>query len=159
MLGGAVLATLVVLAWLQWRADRADDPGTLLAITPAQVQRIEIVMPGQPPQRYRRRDGHWWLEAATPQRADKDGRLDRIAAIAAAPVQRWRPVGDMDLNTLGLKPPRLILYLDGRRLDYGVMTPFEPGRYVRVGDRIAVIPAQFTPQAPPARRITLPDSP
>ena len=108
---------------------------------------------------YRRRQGHWWLLGAKPQRADADGRLDRMAAIAAAPVQRWLPPTGMDLRALGLKPPRLTLVLNGRRLDYGVMTPFEPGRYVRVGKRIAVIPAQYTPQASPARRITLPGSP
>jgi len=158
-LGGTALAVLVALAWMQWRSDRAQAPGTLLPLAPGRIERIELEIPGQRPQDYRRRDGHWWRMGATPQRADADGRLDRIAAIAAAPVQRWLPLKRMDLHALGLKPPRLILVLNGRRLEYGVMTPFEPGRYVRVGERIAVIPAQYTPQAAPAQRVTLPGSP
>jgi hypothetical protein len=155
LFGGLALAALVFLAWLQWRADRAAATGTLLGIAPSKVERIEIVTPGRPPQRFVRRDGHWWRQGTKPRRAGKDGWLDRTAAIADAPVQRWRPVHGLDLHTLGLKPPRMTLYLNGKRLDYGVMTPFQPGLYVRVGDRIAVISAQYVPQ-PPARKVTLP---
>jgi len=158
-LGGTALAVLVALAWMQWRSDRADAPGTLLALAPGHIDRIRLEVPGQRPQDYRRRDGHWWRMGAKPRRADADGRLEQIAAIAAAPVQRWLPPGDTDLHALGLQPPRLVLILNGRRLEYGVMTPFEPGRYVRVGKRIAVIPAQYTPQAAPAVNISLPGSP
>ncbi len=156
--GAVVVAALVALAWGQWRSDQADAPGTLLTMAPDQVQRIDIVHTGAPPQHYQRQDGHWLQTGTDTPDAERDGRLDRIAAIAAAPVERWRPVGALDLHTLGLRPPRLTLYLNGQRLDYGVMTPFAPTRYVRVGDRVAVIPAQFTPQAPVARRITLPDA-
>jgi hypothetical protein len=157
LLGSLALVALVLLAWAQWRADRAAAPGTLLAIAPESVERIGIALPGQPVQHYERRDGHWWRQGAKPQRAGANGWLDRAAAIAAAPVQRWRAVRGLDLHTLGLKPPRLTLWLNGHRLDYGTMTPFRPGRYVRVGDRIAVIPAQYTPQ-PQARKVTLPDT-
>lgn len=158
VLGGLALAVLVALAWAQWHADQAAAPGTLLDIAPSTVDRIRIVVPGQPATRYVRRNGHWWRQGPKPRRAGKDGWLDRTAAIAAAPVQRWRPARELDPHALGLKPPRLTLYLDDKRLDYGVMTPFQPGRYVRVGDRIAVIPAQYAPQ-PPARKVTLPGSP
>lgn len=156
--GGAALVVLVGLAYLQWRSDRAAAPGQLLPIAPAHVDRIVIETSGQAPQRYRRRDGHWWLTGAQARRVDQAAWLDRIAGIAAAPVQRWRPVHGMNLHALGLAPPRLSVVLNGRRVDYGVMTPFEPARYVRVGDRIAVIPAQYTPQVGAARRVTLPDT-
>lgn len=158
-LGGAALVVLVALAWMQWRSDRADAPGTLLELAPHRIDRIVLEIPGQRPQTYRRHDGHWWHLGRKPRQADADARLDRMASIAAAPVQRWLPLKGMDLRKLGLKPPRMILVLNGRRLEYGVMTPFAPGRYVRVGGRIAVIPAQYTPRAAPVERVTLPGSP
>lgn len=157
LLGSLALVVLVLLAWAQWRADRAAAPGTLLTIAPPRIDRIDIALPGQPAQHFVRRDGHWWRQGNKPKRAGGDGWLDRAAQIAAAPVRRWRPVRDLDLHTLGLEPPRLTLWLNGRRLDYGILTPFQPDRYVRVGDRVAVIPAQYTPQ-PKARKVMLPQA-
>ncbi len=157
MLGGAALAVLVALAWLQWRHDRAHAPGTLLGIDPASVVRIEIDATGQPPLAYRRRDGQWWTDGTHPARAqNRDGWLDRVAAIADAPVLRWRSLRQLDPRTLGLDPPQLTLVINGRRLDYGVMAPFAAERYVRVGPRVAVVPAQYAPPARPPVPVTAP---
>ncbi|RAP57168.1 hypothetical protein [Oleiagrimonas sp. MCCC 1A03011] len=159
-LGGAALIALVGLAWLQWRSDVAAAPGTLLKIDPAQVRQIEVIRPGHSPVNYRRHDGHWWRQtpAAQQQVADAE-RVNGMAALAAAPVQRWLDESQPDLHNLGLKPPQLILRLNGHELDYGVMTPFGPNRYVRVGDRIAVVHAQYAPRAAAAKRITADSQP
>lgn len=141
------VAMLVALAVWQWRADRAAAPGTLLALDPQSVTRVELALHGQPPQRFEKRDGHWWALMPTPARTD-DGRLDDIAAIAAAPVLRWRAAADFDLAKIGLDPPALVLQLNDRRIAYGVMAAFGPQRYVRVGERIALIPAQYAPRPP-----------
>jgi hypothetical protein len=144
LLGVAALATLAV--W-QWRVDRAAAPGTLLALDPQSVTRVELTLHGQSPRSFEKRDGHWWAMAPTPRRTD-DGRLDDIAAIAAAPVLRWRAAADFDAGKIGLDPPALVLQLDDRRIAYGAMGAFGPQRYVRVGDRIALIPAQYAPRPP-----------
>jgi hypothetical protein len=141
------VAVLVALAVWQWRADRAAAPGTLLALDPQSVTHVELLMHGQAPQRFEKRDGHWWAMTPTPARTD-DGRLDDIAAIAAAPVLRWRAAADFDMAKIGLDPPALVLQLNDRRIAYGAMAAFGPQRYVRVGDRIALIPAQYAPRSP-----------
>lgn len=149
--GVAVLAALAV--W-QWQADRAAAPGTLLALDPQAVTRIELAVRGQAPQRFEKRDGHWWAMTPPPTRTD-DGRLDDMAAIAAAPVQRWLAAADFEAGKIGLEPPALVLELDGRRIAYGAMAAFGPQRYVRVDDRIALIPAQYAPRPPePAHATT-----
>jgi hypothetical protein len=142
LLGVVALAALAV--W-QWRADRAAAPGTLLALDPQSVSRVELTLHGQPPRSFEKRDGHWGAMAPTPRRTD-DGRLVDIAAIAAAPVRRWRAAADFDAGKIGLDPPALVLQLDGRHIAYGAMAAFGPQRYVRVGDRIALIPAQYAPR-------------
>lgn len=144
LLGVAALAALAV--W-QWRADRAAAPGALLALDPQSVTRVELVMHGQAPQRFEKRDGHWWAMTPTPRPAD-DGRLDDIAAIAAAPVLRWRAAADFDMAKIGLDPPALVLQLDGQRVAYGAMAVFGPQRYVRVGDRVALVSARYAPRPP-----------
>ncbi|KGI79068.1 hypothetical protein [Oleiagrimonas soli] len=154
VLGGVALLALVALAWWQWRSDRAAAPGTLLHLDPVQVQRIEVIWPGQPPEKYQRKDGRWWQQTPTPQPLTDASRVEAMAEIAAAPVQRWLSETHPDLHALGLRPPQLILRLDGHELDYGVMTPFGPNRYVRVGGRIAVVHAQYAPRAAAAKRIS-----
>lgn len=150
----AVLAVLGMLAAWQWRQDRAAAPGTLLQRAPATITHVRIERPGQPPQRYERRDGHWWRLGATPARAD-DGRLEAITALARTPVRRWRPDAGFDLRKLGLRPPQIRLYLDGQRVDYGALSPFGPLRYVHVGHRIGWIAAA---DSPPGARVSGPGS-
>jgi hypothetical protein len=158
LLGGLALLVLVILALMQWRHDVAVAPGTLLKLAPAQVTRIRIDIPGQLPQAYVRRDGHWWSNDARPARAD-DKRLHALAALAATPVKRWREAANLDLHTLGLKPPQIRVRLNGQALEYGVLTPFQPDRYVKVGSRIAVIAAQDSPRVAPAKAASMSSDP
>ncbi|MDA3914497.1 hypothetical protein [Oleiagrimonas sp.] len=139
-------AVLLALAAWQWQIDRSAQPGTLLKLEVARITRVRVERPGQPSHVYVRRDGHWWMQAPEHKRVD-DGRLDDIAALANAPVQRWRSDTGFDLRKLGLKPPRIRLYLNGQRVDYGVLSPFGPQRYVHVGHRIGLVAAQDTPRA------------
>jgi hypothetical protein len=142
-----IAVALLVLAAIQYRHDRAHAPGTLLGMDPASVTAVTLELPGKPAERYRRRDGHWWRDDG--QRAD-DGRLDELAGIAAAPVAGWRPASGFDLARIGLAPPILRLRLDDHALEFGTTAVTGPLRYVRVGDRVALVPLRYTPR--PAAR-------
>jgi hypothetical protein len=142
-----IAAALLVLAALQYRQDRAQAPGTLLGTDPASITAVTLEMSGKPPERYRRRDGHWWAEDG--RRAD-DGRLDDLAGIAAAPVAGWRPASNFDLAKIGLAPPLARLQLDDRAIEFGTTAVTGPLRYVRVGERVALVPLRYTPR--PAAR-------
>ncbi|MBP1474380.1 hypothetical protein J7I44_08710 [Frateuria sp. MAH-13] len=143
---GIALA-LLALAAAQYLHDQRQAPGTLLAMDPEAVTSVELALPGQPPERYRRHDGHWWQ--ADGKRAD-DGRLEELAGIAQAPVASWRPASDFDAAKIGLAPPVVQLRLDGEVLDFGTTAVTGPLRYVRVGKRIALVPLRYTPR--PATR-------
>ncbi|HEV2622397.1 MAG TPA: hypothetical protein VGU65_09965 [Frateuria sp.] len=138
-----IAAALLMLAVLQYLHDRARAPGTLLGIDPTSITAVTLDMAGKPPERYRRRNGHWWGEHG--QRAD-DGRLDDLAGIAAAPVAGWRPAGNFDLAKIGLAPPLAQLQLDDRTIEFGTTAVTGPLRYVRVGERIALVPLRYTPR-------------
>jgi hypothetical protein len=136
------LALLALAAW-QYRHDRHAAPGTLLALDPAAVSVVTLTLPGLPPERYRRHDGHWWH--ADGRRAD-DGRLQDLAAIAAAPVVSWRAASEFEPAKIGLAPPLARLELDGHALDFGTTAVTGPLRYVRAGQRIALVPMRYTPR-------------
>ena len=146
IVAGIALA-LVALAATQYLHDQREAPGTLLGLEPAAITSVTLTLPGQPPESYRRRAGHWWQ--ADGQRAD-DGRLQELTEIAQAPVVGWRPASDFDAAKIGLAPPVARLALDDRVLDFGTTAVTGPLRYVRVGDRIAMVPLRYTPR--PATR-------
>jgi hypothetical protein len=142
----AVLALLALAAW-QWRHDASAEPGSVLDLAPEQVTRIALGIGGAQALHYAKRDGHWWQTDGTPRRAD-DGRLAELAATAAAPVLSWRAASDFDPARIGLTPPQAVLSLDGRILEFGSTAATGAQRYVRVGQRIALLPEHYSPRPP-----------
>jgi hypothetical protein len=144
----AVAVPLIAAAGWQWRSDRQAEPGTLLGRDPASIGRIDLAWDGGATEHYARRDGRWQGVDGTPAAVD-EGRLADLAATAAAPVLSWRPLADFDPARIGLAPPSVVLTLDGHALAFGEAAVTGPLRYVRAGDRVALVSVRFTPR--PAR--------
>jgi hypothetical protein len=140
-----IAAALLAGAGWQWRHDRAQAPGSLLDLDPAAVQRIDLAWHGGVTEHYARHDGHWQAVDGTTLPVD-EGRLEDLAATAAAPVQSWRPLAEFDPAKIGLAPPPVVLTLDGQALSFGEVAVTGPLRYVRAGDRVALVPVRFTPR-------------
>jgi len=153
ILSVAALAVLIgAVAW-QWHVDDADAQAHVLtALDPEAVSHVEVALKGLPVQRFDRRDGHWIGGGAT----TDEGRVGELASLAATPVSAWRPVSEFELAKIGLTPPVAVLVLDGTRVEFGEMTALRKQRYARVGDRVAIVPAQALPRAP--RTASLPAS-
>lgn len=143
MAGGAIV--LVALAGWQGQRDRANDPGTLLNVSPAAVTQVALSLGQGPTEHYTRHDGHWWRTDGTPALAD-DGRLGEMVDTAAATVLSWRPASDFIPAKIGLTPPLAVLSLDGQRLEFGETSVTGPQRYVRVGERVALISVRYMPR-------------
>lgn len=143
-MAAGVLVIVAIAGW-QWQQDRAQATGTLLTLDPASVHDISLAMGSGNTEHFARRDGHWWRTDGTPARAD-DGRLGELADTAAASVLSWRPLHDFDPGKIGLANPMAVLTLDGQRLEFGETSVTGPQRYVRVGDRVALISVRYTPR-------------
>lgn len=146
VLSAAVLALLVLAAW-QWRYDASRATGTVLALAPERITHVALRLGEAPAMHYEKRDGHWWRIDGAPVRTD-DGRLAELAAIAAAPVMSWRAAGDFDPAKIGLAPAQSVLTLDGQIVEFGDTAVTGAQRYVRVGRRIALVPARYSPRPP-----------
>lgn len=143
-LAAGAVVLVGVAAW-QFKRDADAAPGTLLAMDPASVQQIALTIGKQPTEHYEKRDGHWWRVDGTPARAD-DGRLGDLADTAAANVQDWQNAADFDPAKIGLALPVAVLSLNGQQLAFGDTAVTGPLRYVRVGERIALVSASYTPR-------------
>ncbi len=142
----AVVAAALVAAvlWLG-RRDYVRDPPALTALDPAAVTRVELDIPPAVPQVFEKRADGWWRVEPGEMRAS-DARLQRLANLAATPVARWLAASAVDAAGAGLTPPSATLVLDGVRLRYGGLSALDELRYVRVGDKVALVPRQYSPQ-------------
>jgi hypothetical protein len=119
----------------------AIEPVT--SIDPARVKDVRIACVECSPRHFRKVDGHWRMLEPFAEAAD-DARIERIAAIARAPVRFRHAANELDAKRLGLDPPWATLRLDDAVMTFGTTDAIHGDRYVRVGDTIALVPDRFS---------------
>jgi hypothetical protein len=144
ILSCAVTALMAIVLWLGVREQRAA-PLTLTNLDPDSITRIELTISRQPAQVFEKRDGHWWRIAPTRMRGN-DEHLQRLAKLALSPVARWAKADAFEPVKIGLTQPAATLVLDGVQLRYGALSALDNLRYVGVGDRVALVPQQDSPE-------------
>ena len=141
LVAAALIATVLAIG----RRDYVRDPPTLTALDPDTVTRIELTVPSVASKAFVRSPGGEWSAASNGARADSE-RVQRLARLAAAPVVRWLPGAEVTPAKVGLAHPSATLVVDGHRLEYGGLTALDDLRYVRVGDKVALVPRQYSPE-------------
>ena len=139
----AIMLVAVVL-WVG-RREYLGEPPTLTPLDPDAITKIELDIPSIAPQVFERRADGWWRVRPSEARADA-ARVQRLAKLAATSVARWVPWSDITPAKVGLDHPSAALVLNGVRLEYGGLTAIDDLRYVRVGDQVALIPRQYSPE-------------
>jgi hypothetical protein len=142
----AIVAVVLVAAVL-WvgRREYLRDPSGLTPLDSGAITKIELDIPPVAPQVFEQRHGGWWRVKPAEARAD-DARVQRLANLAATPVSRWMTASGVELSKVGLVHPSATLVLNGVRLQYGGLTAINELRYVKVGDKIALVPRQYSPE-------------
>ena len=152
----ASVAVLLGLALWQWQRDAGHANDALTTLDPAAIGHISLALPDAATLHYEKRsDGHWWRIDGTAHRVADDDRLRDLADIAGARVLSWRSLGDFEPAKIGLAPPQAILTLDGQTLAFGINAVPGPQRYVRVGERVALVSARYMPRSPEIRTTEL----
>ena len=143
-LGLALLvAVLGGFVWWTLSSQTPAAPDTLLPLAPDAVTQIDIRTRDNPVRRFEKRDEHWWMLAPNQGRAD-DEHLERLAAISAEKVLRWRPASEFDPVKIGLDPPFAVLHINGHELRLGGVAALAPQRYVLVNGHVALIAARYS---------------
>ena len=141
------IVALVLVAAVLWvgRREYLRDRPAVTALDPDAVTKVELDIPPVAPQVFEKRHGGWWRVKPSEARAD-DARVQRLANLAATPVSRWMAASRMDLSKVGLAHPSATLVVNGVRLEFGGLTAIDELRYVKVGDKIALVPRQYSPE-------------
>lgn len=140
------LVLLVVLALLglgiRQEVAREGRPQTLSGMDPVDLRLLEVAREGEPRIRLEREADGWRL--LEPLQVDADpARVEALAAILTAPVQRSFPEQSANLAELGLAPPKLRLRLDGLTLAVGGLDPLTQQRYVASDGLVHLIEDRF----------------
>ena len=121
---------------------REGRPQTLAGMDPGDLRLIEVEREGEPRIRLERGPDGWRL--LEPLRVDADAaRVERLAAILQAPVQRSFPAQSANLPELGLAPAKLRLRLDGLALAIGGLDPLTQRRYVEADGLVHLIEDRY----------------
>ncbi|MCB1571896.1 MAG: hypothetical protein KDI72_12890, partial [Xanthomonadales bacterium] len=143
-----ILLGLVVLlglaAWWQVEREVAGFEPPLSTLDVAAIQRVEVSC-AQCRRRVFERDGaHWTMREPYLLPAD-DAVVARLLSIARSPVRRRHALDAFEAAKVGLAPPLMSLDLDDEHFDIGLTDALGGDRYVRTGDRIAMVPDRFSP--------------
>ncbi|MGH8125356.1 MAG: hypothetical protein ACREPK_05875 [Rhodanobacteraceae bacterium] len=138
-------AALVAVVLGVGRREYLRDPPVVTRLDPDAVIRIGLDIPPVTPQVFERRADGWWRVKPSVARAD-DPRVQRLASLAATPVARWIPASAIVPAKVGLAHPSATLVLGDLHLEYGGLTALDNLRYVRIGDKVALVPRQYSPE-------------
>lgn len=135
LLGAAVFAEL--------RREDALSFDPLTTLDPATVHTVAVSCNACKPRRFEKIDGHWQMREPFA-RAASDAAIDKLVAIARAPVRFRHAAGELDAHKLGLDPPQATLQLDALTLTFGTTDAIHGDRYVAVGGIVALVPDRFS---------------
>ncbi|MEO5561630.1 MAG: hypothetical protein ABIO49_16765 [Dokdonella sp.] len=138
-----MVALLGFAVYAELRKEDAIATDPLFTLDLATVHTVSISCKDCTPRRFEKIDGHWRMLEPFAQAAD-DARIERIVAIARAPVRFRHVAGDLDAKKLGLEPPWASLRLDDTTLTFGTTDAIHGDRYVMVGGTIALVPDRFS---------------
>ena len=139
----ATVALLGVAVYAELHRERTLGLDPLTQIDPAGVRSLAVTCHACKPRRFERVDDHWRMLEPFAQAADTVA-VDRLAAIARAPVRFRHARGELDARKLGLDPAYATLDLDGTVLKFGTTDAIHGDRYVEVDGAIALVPDRFS---------------
>ncbi len=140
---GAVAVALGLAVFAQLRHEQALAPEPLTRIDAAAVRAVAVRCEGCTVRRFEKRDGHWHM-LEPEDAAANDAAVERLVAIANAPIRFRHAAGQLDPKKLGLDPPLATLALDATTLRFGTTDAIHGDRYVEVDGAIALVPDRFS---------------
>lgn len=149
LLNVALLATVVLLAWLAWHTPSHEEAARepLSAIRPSAVMHLKLTRQNRAPIAIERRGEQWWITAPLKARADEFQIMRMLTILDAQPTARLPAT---DASRFELNPPSAILDIDGVQYEFGGINTVTREQYVRRGDVVyavelrhgAALPAQ-----------------
>lgn len=142
-----LLAGLLVLGLLihfESGRDADADARFLAPLDAAAIDTIRLQATGRPPLTLERQ-GDTWRHAEPPHwRADAFA-VRTLLRLAQERAQRSYAGAELDLDKLGLAPPRARLWFNQVEIAFGATDPLDELRYVQLGERVYLIQDLYQP--------------
>lgn len=139
----ATVAVFGTAVYVEIERERALALDPLTTIDTAAVRTLMVSCNGCTTRRFEKVDGHWQMRTPFAQAAD-DARVERLLAIASAPVRFRHAADSFELRKVGLDPPQATLQLDQLTLHFGTTDAIHGDRYVQLRDTVALVPDRFS---------------
>jgi hypothetical protein len=111
---------------------------TLLGVHPGAIRRFAYAQPHHPAVVFRKIGKQWWL--IHPFRAQAQNlELTSLIDELDEPVRHRYPLAKIPPARVGLAPPRLTLWVNQEKLEFGRTDPVGERRYIRVGRSIDLV--------------------
>ena len=137
----ALILVIVVLAWTSFHfAAESEEKSSprISSLKAEDVDRIELQ--GDALQLTLRRDGEGWRITAPVDWPADTANVKRLLSILKLESSALAEVADVDLQALGLQPPKATLRLNDTTLAFGASNNIGGRRYVLIDSRIYLVP-------------------
>jgi hypothetical protein len=141
----AVVA-LAGVAWWQVRRENSAAWQPVAQLDANAVQGIAVHCEGCASRRFELARGRWWMREPYDLVANEEA-VQRLLAIANAPVRKRLAADALDARKIGLDPPQATLTIEGAapmQLQFGRTEAINGDRYVRVRGEILLVPDRFS---------------
>lgn len=139
-----LVAGLALLIWFEPGMEQSRVPLPLLDLSPARIERIEVLRSDRESLTFQRQEGRWRMTAPESGWANPV-LIHRMLEVMAVHCPLQYPVAAFNLSALGLEPPRLQLRLDDRDINFGATAPTNGLRYLQVGATVHLCPDRLYP--------------
>jgi hypothetical protein len=137
------IALLMLVARHEPGIDKTPETQAVTTLQKDQVDRIHIMRPVRDDLLLQRQDnGEWTVQRTPPLPADSLRVASLLKLVEQEPVRSYR-VDELDLAKLQLDPPAATLLMNDVRLEFGGLEPLQELRYLRVGERVHLIPDMY----------------
>jgi hypothetical protein len=141
-----LLAAIVALGLVAHFEPGIETPADKPAITTLKAEDVHRIHINRPVRDdlvlVRQRTSYWQIERPVPLPAD-DFKVGALTRLAEQQPLRSYATSDMDLAELQLDPPYATLILNDTAIEFGNLEPIDQLRYVRVLDRVYLIPDSY----------------
>jgi hypothetical protein len=138
----AVVAVLGLAALGETLRTQLMRPSPLTALDQRQIHQITLECQDCPRRVLQKITGRWVLDDPYVMPADP-AQVERLLALAAAPVRHRRNVRDLDLTESGLNPSKSSVTLGTVKIEFGARDTVRRMRFVRRGDDAALVPDSY----------------
>lgn len=130
-----VAVAVLLTATVYFSREEESAPPPLTTLDSEAITHIEISHPGKPVIELDKGNNGWMLTEPVQITADAT-QVGALTALAYRETSLEYPVAEVDLERLGLEPPKWSITLDDTALHFGEKEPVKDRRYVQVGDKV-----------------------